>query len=163
MKDFTAARELVAAAKDVLMAERTAADPWMTADDVEIFCSACADKMRKSGIQWIRSSVLRNAKYPDSAPTEQDRKKWREEAEERRRKEGVKPRKGSLSMVAQWDKLPKGWTEASMKAYWKSLTGSVKHKVTKCMKRMEGTSITDPGAFCASLADHIEGKEWRSE
>jgi len=41
------------------------------------------------------------------------------------------------------------------------MTGEVKHKVTKCIKDMEG-KIDDPGAFCASLADKVEGKEWRS-
>jgi hypothetical protein len=30
--------------------------------------------------------------YPDSAPTEQEKKLWREQAEDRRRKEGIRPR-----------------------------------------------------------------------
>jgi hypothetical protein len=63
----------------------------------------------------------------------------------------------------QWEKLPKGWTEASLESFWKSLTGDVAHKVTKCIKKMEGVEgVDDPGAFCASLADKIEGTtEWR--
>lgn len=62
-----------------------------------------------------------------------------------------------------WSKLPKGWTEESVKAMWRSLTGDEKHKVTACMKKMEG-KIDDPGAFCASLRDHIEGDtSWRGE
>jgi hypothetical protein len=35
------------------------------------------------------------AAYPDSSPTEQDRKKWREEGAKRRKKEGIKPRRGT--------------------------------------------------------------------
>jgi hypothetical protein len=38
------------------------------------------------------------AKYPDSAPTEQDRKEWREQGEKRRKKEGIHPRKASNAM-----------------------------------------------------------------
>jgi hypothetical protein len=40
------------------------------------------------------------AGYPDSAPTEEDRKKWREQAEERRRKEGIRPRKGDMRTLS---------------------------------------------------------------
>jgi hypothetical protein len=65
-------------------------------------------------------------------------------------------------LTAAWESLPKGWTEASVKKFWSSLTGDVKHKVTKCIKKMEGGGLDDPGAFCASLADRIEGKGWRS-
>lgn len=61
-----------------------------------------------------------------------------------------------------WDHLPKGWTEESVKSFWGKLTGSAKHKVTACIKKMEGTGIDDPGAFCASLADKME-PGWRSE
>lgn len=49
-----------------------------------------------------------------------------------------------------WENLPKGWTESSARKFWNSLTGEVKHKITKCMKQMEG-KVSDPGAFCASL------------
>lgn len=59
--------------------------------------------------------------------------------------------------------FPKGWTDASRKKFWDSLTGrSPKHKVTACIKKMEGTSITDPGAFCAALADRVI-PGWRAE
>jgi hypothetical protein len=62
-----------------------------------------------------------------------------------------------------WGKLPKGWTKKSVEKYWNSLTGDVKHKVTKCIKRMEG-HIDDPGAFCASLADKVTGTTmWRNK
>ena len=37
------------------------------------------------------------AKYPDSQPTEPERKLWREQAEKRRRKEGIRPRKAAIS------------------------------------------------------------------
>jgi hypothetical protein len=46
--------------------------------------------------------------------------------------------------------------------FWETMTGDVKHKVTKCIKEMDG-KIDDPGAFCASLADKVEGKDWRSK
>jgi len=62
-----------------------------------------------------------------------------------------------------WSKLPKGWTQESVKKFWKSLTGQAKHKVTKCMKEMKG-KFDDPGAFCASLADLVEGTtKWRGK
>jgi hypothetical protein len=64
--------------------------------------------------------------------------------------------------VAKWDSLPKGWTEDSLKSFWKSLTQESKHPVTQCIKKMEG-KVDDPGAFCASTKDKLEGKGWRSE
>ncbi len=67
-----------------------------------------------------------------------------------------------MIQAAKWGKLPKGWTEESVKEFWGSLTGDRKHKVTACIKKMEGTEIDDPGAFCASLADKME-PGWRSE
>ena len=66
-----------------------------------------------------------------------------------------------LLTADRWKTMPKGWTDESRKKFWDSLTGDVKHKVTKCIKRMEG-NIDDPGAFCAALADRIEGTtKWR--
>lgn len=65
-------------------------------------------------------------------------------------------------MPDKWKKMPKGWTDESRRKFWNSLTGKVKHKVTKCIKEMDG-KVDDPGAFCASLADRVEGKGWRSE
>lgn len=62
-----------------------------------------------------------------------------------------------------WKKLPKGWTDESVHKFWDSLTGDRKHKVTACIKKMEG-KLDDPGAFCASLADTIEGTtSWRGK
>jgi len=60
----------------------------------------------------------------------------------------------------KWKKLPKGWTDESRSKMWNSLVGDVKHKVTKCIKQMTG-KVDDAGAFCASLADRVEGKGWR--
>ena len=60
-----------------------------------------------------------------------------------------------------WDKLPKGWTQESVTKFWSSLTGDVKHKVTKCIKEMDG-KFDDPGAFCASLADMVT-PGWRTK
>lgn len=67
-----------------------------------------------------------------------------------------------LTKQGAWEGLPKGWTQESLKKFWDSLTGDVKHKVTKCMKEMEG-KIDDPGAFCSSARDKVEGKAWRKE
>jgi hypothetical protein len=53
-----------------------------------------------------------------------------------------------------WEELPDGWTEESVKKMWKSLTGDNKHKITKCMKAMKG-KVSDPGAFCGSLAKKV--------
>jgi len=61
--------------------------------------------------------------------------------------------------AAKWDSLPKGWTQDSVEKFWESLTGDVKHKVTKCIKKMD--AMDDPGAFCASLSDKIS-PGWRS-
>jgi hypothetical protein len=55
---------------------------------------------------------------------------------------------------AAWETLPKGWTEESLNSFWNSLTGDRKHKITACMKKMEG-KIDNPGAFCASLARRL--------
>lgn len=40
-----------------------------------------------------------------------------------------------------WGTLPKGWTQESAKKFWTSLTGDVKHKITKCIKEMEGLTM----------------------
>lgn len=62
----------------------------------------------------------------------------------------------------KWSKLPKGWTQDSVEKFWNTLTGDNKHKVTKCIKQMEGKGgVDDPGAFCASLADKVMGTGWR--
>jgi len=53
-----------------------------------------------------------------------------------------------------WDSLPKGWTEESVKSFWKSLTGDRKHKITQCIKKMTG-DMDNPEAFCASLAQRV--------
>jgi hypothetical protein len=54
-------------------------------------------------IARIASKIV--ADYPDSAPTEQDRKEWREEGEERRKKDGIKPRKESHAADGEKHKL----------------------------------------------------------
>ena len=77
---------------------------------------------------------------------------------------GVRSIRASALLQAAWETLPKGWTEESLKKMWESLTGRApKHKVSACMRKMEG-KIDDPGAFCASLADKILGRtDWRGE
>ena len=68
--------------------------------------------------------------------------------------------RGILKEAIGWDSLPNGWTQDSVKKFWESLTGEAKHKVTKCIKEMQG-KFDDPGAFCASLADMVD-PGWRS-
>jgi len=83
-----------------------------------------------------------------------------EDVEMLRQAKGPAPEAPSGS---KWEKMPKGWTAESRKKFWESLTAKApKHKVTECMKRMEG-KVDDTGAFCASLADRVVGKKWRSE
>lgn len=60
----------------------------------------------------------------------------------------------AMGRTAAWENLPEGWTEESVQSFWDSLTGDVKHKITKCMKQMEG-KVTDTGAFCGSLASQV--------
>jgi hypothetical protein len=67
----------------------------------------------------------------------------------------IRPPKGGGKKEAAWENLPPGWTQESLESFWDSLTGDVKHKVTKCMKEMEG-KIDDPGAFCGSLARKLK-------
>jgi hypothetical protein len=45
--------------------------------------------------ELVKIARILEGKYPDSAPTEVDRKLWRERAEERRRKDGIRPRKAA--------------------------------------------------------------------
>lgn len=60
----------------------------------------------------------------------------------------------AMGRTAAWENLPEGWTEESVQSFWDNLTGDVKHKITKCMKQMEG-KVTDTGAFCGSLASQV--------
>ena len=108
-------------------------DEWLTVEDVALVCESCADRMEKKRIGKIKASIVKSA--------------------------------FEQTLVAKkWKKLPKGWTNKSVESYWKSLVGDVKHKVTKCIKRMKDEGgITDPGAFCAALADRVEGTAWRHE
>lgn len=56
-----------------------------------------------------------------------------------------------------WSRLPVGWTEDSLEDFWDSVGG----RVRTCIKKI-GDRVDDPGAFCASIADRIEGPAWRS-
>jgi hypothetical protein len=60
----------------------------------------------------------------------------------------------------KWKKMPRGWTEESRTKMWQSLVGDSEHKVTECIRKMDG-NVDNPGAFCAALADRVEGPEWR--
>lgn len=66
----------------------------------------------------------------------------------------VLPLVADAGRTAAWENLPEGWTDESVQSFWDSLTGDVKHKITKCMKQMEG-KVTDTGAFCGSLASQV--------
>lgn len=67
-----------------------------------------------------------------------------------------------VRQAGKWNSLPKGWTQDSVEKFWGTMTGESKHKVTECIKKMDG-KIDDPGAFCASLADKVMGPEWRKK
>ncbi len=107
--------------------QETLEDPWLTQNDVAAVCPPCAEKMASLNIRQIKASALFG----------QDILKLAGEKES-----------------AKWEKLPKGWTEESLKKFWNSMTGDVKHKITKCMKQMEG-KVTDTGAFCGGLASRL--------
>lgn len=65
-----------------------------------------------------------------------------------------------MKVADKWKSLPKGWTQKSVEKFWDTMTGEAKHKVTECIKKMDG-KIDDPGAFCASLADKVD-PGWRN-
>jgi len=126
------------------IAERVAArhlsasieDPWLTQQDVAALCPPCADKMASLNIREIRASAFFGQDAMKLAGEKQAKK---------------------------WQKLPKGWTDESLKKFWASITGDTKHKVTACIKKMTG-KLDDPGAFCASAKDRIEGTtKWRGQ
>lgn len=60
-----------------------------------------------------------------------------------------------LTSQGKWENLPKGWTKESVKKFWKSLTGDVKKKVTKCIKQMTG-KVDNPAAFCNSISTMVD-------
>lgn len=113
---------------------------WLDRQAVAQVCPSCADKMASLGIRKIRASVLFSDERIMTAAVQFLDK-----------------------TAAKWNSVPKGWTQESLKDYWESLTGAAKHKVTACIKKMEGAEgIDDAGAFCAALADKLE-PGWRSE
>lgn len=59
--------------------------------------------------------------------------------------------KKALAKEIAWKSLPKGWDEKSARKFWDTLVGDVAHKRTKCIEKLEGTDIDDPGAFCQTL------------
>lgn len=65
--------------------------------------------------------------------------------------------------ASAWENLPNGWTQDSVQSMWDTMTGDVKHKITKCMKTMAG-KVDDAGAFCGSLATQVgyeKTAEWK--
>lgn len=114
---------------------KEASNRWLSREEVAEVCPSCADKMASLGIRKIKASVFFEALIDES-------------------------REVTAAEGDKWLKMPPGWTEESRKKMWASLVGDVKHKVTKCIKKMGG-KVDDPGAFCAALADRVEGKEWR--
>lgn len=72
------------------------------------------------------------------------------------------PARVAARVAKKWKKLPKGWTEESVKKFWDSLTDRApKHPVSRCIREMDG-KVSNPGAFCGGLADQmIPG--WREE
>lgn len=113
----------------------TLPDFWMNRADVAELCPSCAQKMASLNISQVRASVFFGSDTMQFTATR---------------------------LAKKWEGLPTGWTQESVKKFWDSLTGDVKHKVTKCIKEMDG-KVDDPGAFCASARDRVEGTSWRKE
>jgi hypothetical protein len=109
--------------------DRTASleDPWLNQVDVQAVCPPCAAKMASLNIRQIKASALFGQDILKLA--------------------------GEKS-AEKWETLPKGWTEESLKKFWNSMTGERKHRITACMKKMEG-KVSDPGAFCGGLASRL--------
>lgn len=111
-------------------------DFWMSREAVAEVCPECAVKMASLNIRQVKASAFFGSDFE------------------------------TLKTAAKGDKfknLPKGWTQESLKKMWASLTGGAKHKVTACIKKMDG-KVDDPGAFCASAKDRLEGStKWRGE
>ena len=142
MRTAVIAKELRAIAEELM----NGADTWITEEQMREICPACANKMASQNIKRVRASVIMGALFRKADMT------WEECIEEAKKKKNVKdPEKlcgwlrwhGPNASVAsdkkaQWEKLPHGWTEESLKSFWNSLVGSVKHKVTKCIDKMKG-------------------------
>ena len=130
MNERRVAKKLLLIAKELLDSEedyQPGRDDWLTPEDVDYYCGACADRMRERGIKKIRASIIED----------------------------------TLRQARKWKKLPKGWKAGSLKKYWDTLTGDVKHKTSKCIKLMKD-KVTDAGKFCGALRDRIEGTtKWR--
>ena len=62
--------------------------------------------------------------------------------------------------ATKWEALPTGWSEKSREKFWKSLTGDVKHKRTKCHEKVMSWIKDDKRAwaYCQSLWDEFENK-----
>jgi hypothetical protein len=120
--------------------KRAVEDFWMAKEDVAEVCPSCAEKMASLNVRRIRASVFFGVVDPEQIiVAARDR------------------------TAAKWQALPKGWTAESLEKFWGTLTGDAKNKVTACIKKMEG-KVDDPGAFCASARDRIEGTtKWRGE
>jgi hypothetical protein len=108
-------------------------DFWLDRSQVGALCPPCAQKMASLNIRQVRASVF----YGDELEC-------------------------TPKTADKWKTLPKGWTLKSLKKFWEGLTGGKKHKVTACIKHVTG-KIDDPGAFCASAMDRLEGTGWRSK
>jgi hypothetical protein len=63
----------------------------------------------------------------------------------------------------KWKKLPKGWSQKTVKKYWDSLTEESEHPFTECVKEMKG-KMKKPEGFCAKTKDVATGTtKWRGE
>lgn len=56
----------------------------------------------------------------------------------------------SVVDMAGWDSVD----QAQAKKYWDKITEGSTHKITACIKAVEG-NVSDPGAFCGSLAKKV--------
>ena len=116
----------VAVAQELVkIAKLLSGERQISAAEMEKICPACAKKMAKVGIASVSEEVVIAA-----------------------------IKEASQKQAAKWEDMPKGWTEESRQKFWDSLTGDRKHRITKCIKEMEG-KVTDPGKFCGALASRV--------
>lgn len=57
----------------------------------------------------------------------------------------------AVDIIAAWSSWPKGWNKETAKKFWDSITEGRVHKRTKCIEKLKGSEIDNPGAFCQSL------------
>ena len=71
--------------------------------------------------------------------------------------------KEKVKQAAKWTSLPRGWTEASLGSFFKSLAGAgdAKAKFYRCVDKIGDSDVSNPNAFCGALLDRFMDPSWR--